>query len=333
MLSRHHRISRIRLIAVTVGALAVTALGVVGTAHASPPTDLASGRGVASTAVASAAGSLSPDALVSASGSVVTPEQGAASVLAKQGRGVQGSAPSLGKGTSGMSPSSIIGTDSRFRVTPTTSFPYRSTVLILRDGNLHCTGWMISKDTMLTAGHCVNTGGPGGSWYSGLTFRPGSDGGTAPYGTLTSRGTWALNGWVNSGDTNYDAAIIKLSSPVGTTVGWYGMWWQTAALDGLFARVTGYPGDKPSTQWMSYDSVRASGTDKIYYQNDTVGGMSGSPVWQLRGSTAAYCAGGPCAMAIHTNGLYGSGLTATNNSGTRITQAKFSTFMSIVNLP
>ena len=334
MLSRHHWISRVRLIAVTLGALAVTALGVVGTAQAAPSADLGSSTRVSSSAVASAAGSApSPDALVSASGSVVTPEQGAASVAARQGRGVQGSAPSQGKATSGMSPSSIIGTDSRFRVTPTTSFPYRATVLILRNGNLHCTGWMISKDTMLTAGHCVHTGGSGGSWYSGLTFRPGSDGGTAPYGTLTSRGTWALNGWVNSGSTDYDAAIIKLSSPVGTTVGWYGMWWQTAALDGLFTRVTGYPGDKPSTQWMSYDSVRASATDKIYYQNDTVGGMSGSPVWQYRGSTAAYCAGGPCAMAIHTNGLYGSGLTASNNSGTRITQAKFSTFMSIVNQP
>lgn len=329
MLSRHHRVSRIRSIAVTVGALAVTALGVVGTAHATPSADSAAG----SSLVRAAGPSLSPDALVSSSGSVVTPEQGAASVAATQGRGVQGSAPSSGRVASGATPSSIIGTDSRFRVTPTTSFPYRATVLILRNGNLQCTGWMISKDTMLTAGHCVRSGGSGGSWYSGLTFRPGSDGGTAPYGTLTSRGTWALNGWLSSGSTEYDAAIIKLSSPVGATVGWYGMWWQTAPLDGLFTRVTGYPGDKPSQQWMSYDSVRASATNNIYYQNDTVGGMSGSPVWQLRGSTAAFCAGGPCAMAIHTNGLYGSGLTASNNSGTRITQAKFTTFMSIVNLP
>ncbi|MEP6798899.1 MAG: trypsin-like serine protease [Lapillicoccus sp.] len=329
MMSLHQRISRVRTVAVVVGALAVTGLGVTATASAAP----AASTSVKAVGVTTDA-ALSPDALVSASGSVVTPQQGAASLAAHQGKGVQGSSPSLGAaGSTGAAPESIIGTDNRFRVNPTTSFPYRATVLILRNGNLHCTGWMISKDTLLTAGHCVHTGGSGGSWYSGLTFKPGSNGGTAPYGTLTSRGTWSLNGWVNSGSTEYDAAIIKLSRPVGNTVGWYGMWWQSAALDGLFSRVTGYPGDKPKQQWMSYDSVRASGTNNIYYQNDTVGGMSGSPVWQMRSSTAAFCAGGPCAMAIHTNGLYGTGLTASNNSGTRITEAKFNTFISIVNLP
>jgi glutamyl endopeptidase len=110
------------------------------------------------------------------------------------------------------------------------------------------------------------------------------------------------------------------------------MWWQSASLTYLSTIIQGYPGDKPSTQWRSTDFVRASATENIYYQNDTVGGMSGSPVWQNRGSGASYCVG-QCGMAIHTNGLYGGGLTASNNSGTRITQAKFNTFISIVNLP
>lgn len=283
--------------------------------------------------------SLSPDALVSPSGAVVTPAAARAALSAK-GAVPQGSSPSAGpsRGLTAtavspdrLSPSSVIGADNRFQVTATTSYPFSSTVLIERNGALHCTGWMISKDTMLTAGHCVHTGGSGGSWYSGLTFKPGSNGGTAPYGTYTSRGTWALNGWLSSGSSDYDAAIIKLSSPVGNSTGWFGMWWQTASLDNTFTRVSGYPGDKPSTQWMSYDSVRASQTYRIFYDNDTIGGESGSPVWQYRGSTAAYCANGPCAMAIHTNGL--GSLSSTHNSGTRITQAKFTTFMSIVNLP
>lgn len=278
--------------------------------------------------------SVSPDALVSSTGEVLSPAE--AAVLAAASGSSKGTKPSAGKlgAPKDVSTESIIGVDNRFRVTPTTTYPYRANVLIERStGSLHCTGWMVSKDTLLTAGHCVHTGGSSGTWYSGLRFKAGSDGGTAPYGTCLSRGTWALNGWVNSGSTNFDAAIVKLNCTVGNTVGWYGMWWQSASLNGLFTRVSGYPGDKAKQQWMSYDSVRATQTEKIYYQNDTIGGMSGSPVWQFRGSTAAYCAGGPCAMAIHTQGTYGTGLNATNNSGTRITQAKFNTFVSIINLP
>lgn len=291
------------------------------------------GATLTSVATTATAATLSPNALVSSTGAVITPADAALKVRPDQRSGTMSY---TGKGAASIAQpndtDSIIGTDSRFRVTPTTSHPYRAVVLIERNGNLHCTGWFVSKDTLLTAGHCVHTGGSGGTWYTGLSFKPGSDGGTAPYGTCYSRGTWALNGWVNSGSTNYDAAIVKLNCTAGTSTGWFGMWWQSASLDGTFTRVSGYPGDKPKQLWMSYDQVRASATEKIYYQNDTVGGMSGSPVWLFRGSTAPYCTGA-CAMAIHTNGLYGTGLTATNNSGTRITQAKYNTFVSIINTP
>lgn len=326
---RHRARTRLRVAVPLAGVLAAASVGLLASAPA--------GASAPATSTVAGGARVSPDSLVSSTGRVITPQQAAASVAATQGL-VKGSRPSHGKvkdasRAKDLSPMSIIGTDSRFRVTPTTSYPASATVLIERNGSLWCTGWMISKDTLLTAGHCVHSGGSGGTWYTGLTFKPGSDGGSAPYGTYASRGTWSLNGWVNSGNWNYDAAIVKLSGAVGNTVGWYGMWWQSASLNGLFTRVSGYPGDKPKTQWMSYDDVRATETEKVYYQNDTVGGMSGSPVWQYRAAGSAYCGGGPCAMAIHAYGVGGSGYAATNNSGTRITQAKFTTFMSIVNLP
>lgn len=224
---------------------------------------------------------------------------------------------------------SIIGSDQRTRVSPTTSFPARATVLILRNGRLHCTGWMVSKDTLVTAGHCVHTGGSGGSWYSGLTFRPGSDGGTAPYGTCSPRRTYAYNGWLNNKDWRYDGGIVKLNCTVGNTVGWYGMWWQTASLTGLSDTVRGYPGDKPSTQWLANDRIRVTETERMYYQNDTVGGQSGSPVYQYR-SGQSYC-NGYCSMGIHAYGTGGSGPAASNNSGTRLTQAKYNSIVSIIN--
>jgi glutamyl endopeptidase len=303
------------------------ALVLVGASSSATPVLAESAPSTARTAAARTA-TLPPNALVSKSGDVVTPAAARTMVAATQTHGRSGFA--------GKAPSptieSVIGTDSRVRVTPTTSYPARAIGLINRNGSLHCTGWLISRDTILTAGHCVHTGGSSGSWYSGLTFRAGSDGNTAPYGTCSPRGTWALNGWVNSRDTRYDAGIIKLNCTVGSTVGWFGMWWQSASLNGLSTTVQGYPGDKPSTQWRSRDFVRATETEKIYYQNDTVGGQSGSPVYQNRASGSSFCVG-VCAMAIHTNGVGGSGFSASNNSGNRITQAKYNTFVSIINTP
>lgn len=299
-----------------IPALAATLLMALGATAA--PAAVASQRAPAGGA------QLGPDALVSSTGRVITTSQAAAKVAGEHGRsGFTGQASS---------PESIVGIDTRVRITPTTSYPARATGLINLNGRLHCTGWLVSKDTILTAGHCVHTGGAGGTWYSGLTFLAGSDGGTAPYGTCQPRGTWALNGWLNGSDPAYDAAIIKLNCTVGNTVGWYGMWWQTATLDGSFTVVQGYPGDKAKQQWQAVDFVRASEVERIYYQNDTLGGESGSPVWQSRGWWQPYCTG-VCAMAIHAYGVGGSAPNATNNGGTRITQAKYSTFVSIINLP
>jgi glutamyl endopeptidase len=229
-------------------------------------------------------------------------------------------------------PFSVIGADDRFRVTPTTGYPARATVLIMRNGVQHCTGWMISKDTLLTAGQCLHTGGTDGTWYPGLTFTPGSDGGNAPYGTCTSRASYAFNGWLNSRDSNDDGGIVKLNCTVGNTVGWYGMWWQSASLNGQSTVVIGYPFNKGLTQWASGGSILASETEKIYYQNDTTAGQVGSPVYWVRVDTAPFCTG-VCAMGIHTDGLTGTGNGASNNSGMRFTETKFNSIMALVNTP
>jgi glutamyl endopeptidase len=305
-----------RSLRTAIVALSATALLTLGAAPAAPA--------FAANPVPAGALHVSPDALVSSSGRVITPQAAAATGAGDRGRtGFVGRSPS---------PETIILNDDRVRITPTTSYPARANGLINRNGSLHCTGWLVSRDTILTAGHCVHTGGSSGSWYSGLTFLAGSDGGTAPYGTCSPRSTWALNGWLNRGDPQYDAAVIKLDCTVGTTVGWYGMWWQSASLDGELTVVQGYPGDKPSEQWQAVDYVRASETQRVYYQNDTLGGESGSAVWQSRDWWRPACTG-VCAMAIHTYGTGGSAPGATNNSGTRITQAKYNTFVSIINMP
>src|SRR3954453_7510559 len=202
----------------------------------------------AATAGAEAA-RLAPETLVSSTGKVLTAQDISSRLPAAMTHGFSGSR-GVARAKAGGAASIIIGTDDRVRVTPTTSYPARATVLINRNGSLHCTGWMVGRDTLVPARHCVPTAGSAGPWSTNLPFRPGSHGNTAPYGTCLSRGTWAFNGWLNSANSQYDGAIIKLDCTVGDTVGWYGMWWQTASLTGLGTTVEGYPGDKLSQQWL-----------------------------------------------------------------------------------
>jgi glutamyl endopeptidase len=223
---------------------------------------------------------------------------------------------------------SVIGTDSRVRITGTTSFPYRAIVHITRDGNGWCTGWMINANTVATAGHCVAPGGTG-SFYGG-TFRvyPGRNGSSTPYGSCTVRRLYSVSGWVTSGSESYDYGAMKLNCTVGNSTGWFGFWWQSATLTGRSTTISGYPGDKAfGTMWRSTDQVRVTQVRQVFYRNDTTGGMSGSPVYQNRAAGSSFCVG-QCSMAIHAYGLHGSSPHSTNNHGTRITQPVFNNLVN-----
>ena len=230
--------------------------------------------------------------------------------------------------THGNGQESIIGADSRVKITATTSFPYRAVVHITRNGSGWCTGWMINANTVATAGHCVAPGGTG-AFYTG-TFRvfPGRATGPRPRWPCTARRLNSVNGWVSSGDERYDYGALKLNCTVGNRTGWFGFWWQSASLTGLSTTTSGYPGDKAfGTMWRSADRVRATQERQIFYQNDTIGGQSGSPVYQNRAAGSSFCVG-QCSMAIHAYGLHGAAPHSTNNHGTRITQAVFNNLIA-----
>ena len=238
---------------------------------------------------------------------------------------------------------SIIGTDRRVQVTPTTTYPARATTFITFNqgtGSFSCSGWLVSKDTVATAGHCVNTGPGGGSiWSTNVKVYPGRNGPSSPYGSCTAKSLWSVTGWVSSGLETYDYGAIKLNCTIGTTTGWYGFFWQSASLTGLPDDTRGYPGDKPSgTQWLANNCAGTRGftqctiavtqTRQLFYKNDTFGGQSGSPVYYNRSTTC-----NPCGMAIHAYGLHGSPPHSTNNHGTRITQSVFNFLVNIINKP
>lgn len=207
---------------------------------------------------------------------------------------------------------SVIGPDHRRRVY-TSTFPERATVYITYNGNAHCSGAMIGPSAVATAGHCVERGTSGGFYTPGL-FRvyPASDGTYRPYGYCTAKELWTVAGWANNGDDEYDYGAIILNCTVGNSTGYYG--WTTANPQNQPTTIPGYPGDKPAgQQYQSNDKVRATGALKIFYPNDTYGGMSGSPVW--------YDKNGAYMIGIHGYGVGGTGYYAIYNSGVRITSA------------
>lgn len=210
----------------------------------------------------------------------------------------------------------IIGTDDRRQIGNTTVYPYSAVVEITlgRDdaGNSlgACTGWMYAPNMVATAAHCVyDPAVVAGGYFrtSGMRVFPGINGSTAPYPSCGVVASHAAAAYVN-GDWRFDYAALKLDCTVGNQTGVLNYGVQPTV--GYTTRVVGYPSDKTAhTQWYSDDQVRTYDAYLVYYGNDTVSRMSGSPVMEWTGSAWNV-------VAIHSRGYNSS-----YNTGPRITSA------------
>lgn len=219
------------------------------------------------------------------------------------------------------SPFSVIGEDDRSAVVPTTGFPARAIVQILFQtefGAEHlCSGAMISPDTVLTAGHCVHSGTPLGRTYRNFRVIPGRNVGAAPFGQCAAIKAFVLSGWSGSQTSEearyFDLGGLKLDCDVGNVTGWFGVRMLVEGEVGLPTVVQGYAADlsPPGRQWLSRDKLRLLWDLKGFYQNDTYGGTSGSPV-SAEGAEGTI-------IGVHTNGLHGQEPWSSYNAFTRIT--------------
>jgi len=224
-------------------------------------------------------------------------------------------------------PFTVIGDDDRKVVLNTTGFPARAIVQILfrkragLDQNL-CTGAMIAPDLVLTAGHCVHGGTAMGRWYSDFEVFPGRNTASKPFGTCKAVRLYALRGWTSAAFVSdarlYDLGAIRLDCDIGQRTGWFGVAPLPDAAFGQPSTVQGYAADKAPTgrQWISFDQFRVLDAQKAFYENDTFGGTSGSPVF----SGTDYHI-----LCVHTNGLHGSGPWAQFNACTRMTPERLAT--------
>jgi glutamyl endopeptidase len=219
------------------------------------------------------------------------------------------------------SPDSVIGKDTRKRVTNTAVYPYRAIALLVLTfprGTATCTGFFYAANIVATAGHCLNTTKLGR--VTKVKVIPGNNVTTEPYGSCAGTRAFSVTGWVNSKNGLYDYGAVKLNCSIGNTVGWFGLSWTSGSLTGTVT-ITGYPGEKKpaDSMWTASGKITSDAQRQIFYTIPTTPGQSGAPVYR------SGC-GHFCSVAIHTQGLASS--HPKTNAGTRITQVGFNNLLS-----
>jgi glutamyl endopeptidase len=216
----------------------------------------------------------------------------------------------------------VIGVDERVRISDTDKLPWRMIAalrLIPRPpftSSFIGTGWFIGPKTLLTAGHCVHSPSDFGGWIGQIEVSPGRNATKFPFGTVTATRFSALEVWQNSSDPDFDIGCIHLDQPLGDTVGYLKIAsLSDGDLDNSLVNVSGYPGDRGNgtQQFFHVNRVLRTAARRVYYDVDTYGGQSGSPVWYQERPEDH-----PVAVAVHA---YGVGATApgiTANSGPRL---------------
>ena len=222
-------------------------------------------------------------------------------------------------------PETIIGEDDRERILDTENLPWRMICSLSITGSngrsFVGTGWFAGPKTIITAAHCLYDKRNMGGWANQINIYPGRDGNELLYSTISNQFE-VPEKWVKSGgqDPDYDYGVIHLKESLGDKVGWFSVAVPTDAdLKGTIVNISGYPGDRINRgkyQLFHDDIIPTNGVSdkRFFYEIDTFGGQSGSPVW------IEFDDGSRQVVGIHT---YGVGGSFRLNSATRITPMIF----------
>ncbi len=146
------------------------------------------------------------------------------------------------------------------------------------------TGWLIAPNIVLTAGHCVHSG-EGGEFFKSVEVIPGFDANSVdlpPFGSRVSTNLRASDNWKSEGDWGADYGAIILESGFGgakAPATYLPFVLADNELGGLVVNISGYPADLVSgVQYYSGGKITKVTGDRLFYEIDTAGGMSGSAV-------------------------------------------------------
>ncbi|CAD5900051.1 putative mucin/carbohydrate-binding domain-containing protein [Carnobacterium maltaromaticum] len=191
---------------------------------------------------------------------------------------------------------SIIGLDERIRVINTQEEPYNSTVFIAADGSSG-SGAVIGKNTVLTAAHVVMRiyGNPN---KDSIYVIPGRDSAVLPYGKFKIKSVYIPKNYIENPNVDMDIAILTIDTLEGKSIGdvvpELPFKLTNTVNEGTKLSTVGYPGDKPwGTMWSSAGVALKHTDTRVYYDMDTVGGQSGSPVFNGINEI----------IAVHTTGI------------------------------
>jgi len=220
---------------------------------------------------------------------------------------------------------SVVGYDDRTRITSTDEYPWCMICYLelkFPDGATGIgTGWLIGKNKVMTAGHCVFNQLHGG-WADSIKVIPGNSvenpelgrSDFAPYGEFEAVVMQTTEEWVSDTNITFDVGVIHIDKPIADELGNFGIQISNDGSDLVtkYVRVAGYPlrqhprneDDTMSTRtvggqmWTNSDVVVDVQDGRIKYQLDTTGGQSGAPVVLLDDTSQ-----GPVAVGIHNYGF------------------------------
>ncbi len=191
----------------------------------------------------------------------------------------------------------IGGSDERTKITNTTASPYYGiaylSITMEVGEEYRGTGFMISPNAMLTAGHCLKSPT---SKAKSVTVYPGRNGASKP---ITANMTkYYVDTKYTGSEAEWDYGIVVLDSNVGDTTGWFGLHGTSgSSLGTTEITVSGYPADLPgSYMWTCGGTVSNIKANRFQHTADTAGGESGSPTYFQNGIY------GNQAVGIHTHG-------------------------------